>query len=108
MLPADSTIPKESRKILKLNSLSNFLAQNTHTAAKAAKTVRATTSAPRLFFFWKSAGRILSSLMAYITLGLLSSSALMYANTLRKRQADNILSAFTRKIFVAIMAAIFG
>ena len=37
ILPAESTIPKESRKMVKLNKVSNSLAQNTVNAANHGK-----------------------------------------------------------------------
>ncbi len=74
MLPAERIIPKQSKKIEKLNMVSNSFAQktiNAHTAANTLNDVQSTS----VFIFLRpnDAGKIRSSLMAAITLGLLIS-----------------------------------
>ena len=72
MVAADKIIPNESKKIVKLKMVSKFFDQKRIAIQRAANTVRETVITPVfVFVLLNTGGRILSSLIAYITLGLL-------------------------------------
>src|SRR5882672_5556121 len=106
IVAAESIMPEQSKKIVKLNILSNSFAQKIMMIQMAANTESETVSTSVLLLrFLKTGGRILSSLIAYITLGLLINKTFTYASTLKNKKPDKTLSAFTPKIFDAIIAA---
>ena len=75
IVAAENAMPNESRKIVKLKILSNVSAKNKTITHIAANTVRLTVSTSFFSSFrLKAAGNIQSTLMAYITLGLLSNN----------------------------------
>src|SRR4051812_30828109 len=72
IVAADKTIPKESRKMLKLKIVSKSFDQKMINTQSAVNTDNETVNTPvAVFVFLNTGGNILSSLMAYITLGLL-------------------------------------
>jgi hypothetical protein len=74
MLPAENAIPKQSKNIVKLRILSNSFAQKIMNTQRVENTVNEVVSVSVLaFLYLKAGGKILSSLMAAITRGLLIS-----------------------------------
>src|SRR6185369_8291211 len=72
IVAAEVHIPKESRKIEKLRIFSNVSAKNNTMIQRAANTVSEVMSTSFLSVLrFKNEGNTLSSLIAYITLGLL-------------------------------------
>src|SRR5258706_4046343 len=91
MVAADNTIPKESRKTLKLNIVSNVFAQNTTRAHREVKTLNEIRSTLLLEVrLANAAGKTFSSLMACITLGLLMSVPFTYAITHKNKNTESM------------------
>src|SRR5690349_15624209 len=106
IVAADVAIPIESRKMVKLRIWLNLFAKNSTIIQTAANTVRLTVSTSFFSsFFLNDAGRIPSSLIAYITLGLLSNKTFTYANTATNNRMDEIYFPVGPNNFSATMAA---
>ena len=72
----EATIPKQSRKMVKFKMASKVWAKNKMSKQVRVNTVSETTKTPFFSFcFEKILGIVPSSLMAYMTLGLLINSA---------------------------------
>src|SRR6476661_9692375 len=106
IVAAEVAIPIESRKMVNPSILSKVLAKQSTIMPMAAKAVKLTVNTSFLSsFFLNDAGSIPSSLMAYMTLGLLKSNTLTYANTATNNNTDETMRPVGPNIFSATIEA---